>query len=231
MSSRKEQRTTGQGETTEYNNTTTTSTSTTSPTEHNAQYRQTVNRALDETRDNIRRSTDEARREIPRYTQAVNEYQEQTIQAAREIADNYIESQREIINSLQSACLPQIEAANKMFTASVVSPRHVVDNYARVVSNVADNTVTATRLINNTIFANMEAFKTCVQNARDNVKEFSRIGVNNAKTFEQVSRDTTTATTTKLPSPIREKKQLRTCSEGYEQHNLTTFFIFKSFVF
>jgi ElaB/YqjD/DUF883 family membrane-anchored ribosome-binding protein len=196
MSSRKEQRTTGQGETTEYNNTTTTSTSTTSPTEHNAQYRQTVNRALDETRDNIRRSTDEARREIPRYTQAVNEYQEQTIQAAREIADNYIESQREIINSLQSACLPQIEAANKLFTASVVSPRHVVDNYARVVSNVADNTVTATRLINNTIFANMEAFKTCVQNARDNVKEFSRIGVNNAKTFEQVSRDSTTATTT-----------------------------------
>jgi ElaB/YqjD/DUF883 family membrane-anchored ribosome-binding protein len=196
MSSRKEQRTTGQGETTEYINTTNTSSSTTSPTEHNAQYRQTVNRALDETRDNIRRSTDEARREIPRYTQAVNEYQEQTIQAAREIADNYIESQREIINSMQSACLPQIEAANKMFTASVVSPRHVVDNYARVVSSVADNTVTATRLINNTIFANMEAFKTCVQNARDNVKEFSRIGVNNAKTFEQVSRDTTTATTT-----------------------------------
>jgi hypothetical protein len=196
MSSRKEQRTTGQGETTEHNNTTTTSSSTTSPTELNAQYRQTVNRALDETRDNIRRSTDEARREIPRYTQAVNEYQEQTIQAAREIADNYIESQREIINSIQSACLPQIEAANKLFTASVVSPRHVADNYARVVSSVADNTVTATRLINNTIFANMEAFKTCVQNARDNVKEFSRIGVNNAKTFEQVSRDTTTATTT-----------------------------------
>jgi DNA primase catalytic subunit len=173
-----------------------TSSSTSTSREHNAQYRQTVNRAFDETRDNIRRSTDEARREIPRYTQAVNEYQEQTIQAAREIADNYIESQREIINSIQSACLPQIEAANKLFTASVVSPRHVVDNYARAVSNVADNTVAATRLINITIFANMEAFKACVQNARDNVKEFSRIGVNNAKTFEQVSRDTATATTT-----------------------------------
>src|ERR1051325_6346401 len=193
MSSRKEER---KDETTTTTTTASSSTNSTSPTEKNAQYRQTVNRALDETRDNIRRSTDEARREIPRYTQAVNEYQEQTIQAAREIADNYIESQREIINSLQSACLPQIEAANKLFTESVVSPRHVVDNYARVVSNVADNTVTATRLINNTIFANMEAFKTCVQNARDNVKEFSRIGVNNAKTFEQVSRDTTTARTT-----------------------------------
>jgi hypothetical protein len=38
------------------------------------------------------------------------------------------------------------------------------------------------------MFANMEAFKTSIQNARDNVKEFSRIGVNNAKTVEQVSR-------------------------------------------
>jgi vacuolar-type H+-ATPase subunit H len=193
MSSRKEQRTAGQGaDTTEYN---TTTTSTTSSTENNAQYRQTVNRALDETKDNIRKSTDEARKEIPRYTQAVNEYQEQTIQAAREIADNYIESQKQIINSLQSAWIPQIDAANRMFTASVISPRHVVDNYSRLVSSVADNTVTATRLVNNTIFANLEAFKTCVQNARDNVKEFSRIGVNSTKTFEQVSRDTTAATT------------------------------------
>jgi hypothetical protein len=191
MSSRKEQRT-GQGET-EYNTDTTTSTS---PTEQHAQYRQTVNRALDETKDNIRKSTDEARKEIPRYTQAVNEYQEQTIQAAREIADNYIESQKQIINSLQSACLPQIEQVNRMFTASWVSPRHVVDNYSRLVSSVADNTIAVTRLVNNAIFANLEAFKTCVQNARDNVKEFSRIGVNSTKTFEQVSRDTTAATTT-----------------------------------
>ena len=91
----------------------------------------------------------------------------------------------------------------------MVSPRHVVDNYARVVSAVADNTITMTRLINNTIFANMEAFKTCVQNARDNVKEFSRIGVNNAKTFEQVSRDTTTATTTYfLPLEKRSNYEL-----------------------
>src|SRR5438477_12718544 len=148
MSSRKEQRTTGQGETTEYNNTTTTSSSITSPTEHNAQYRQTVNRAFDETRDNIRRSTDEARREIPRYTQAVNEYQEQTIQAAREIADNYIESQKKIIDSFQLAWLPHIETMNKVFNTSWVSPRHFADNYARIVSNLTDNTMAATRLVN-----------------------------------------------------------------------------------
>ncbi|HEY9491132.1 MAG TPA: hypothetical protein VIP56_04035, partial [Nitrososphaeraceae archaeon] len=114
-----------------------------------------------------------------------------TIQTAREIADNYLESQKEIINSFQSSCLPQIEAANRVFISNwMVSPRHLADNYARVVSSFADNAIAATRLVNNTIFANLEAFKTSVQNARDNAKEFSRIGVNAARTLEQTSRDT-----------------------------------------
>jgi hypothetical protein len=39
------------------------------------------------------------------------------------------------------------------------------------------------------IFGNMEAFKTSLQHAKDSSKEFSRIGVNAAKTFEQTSRD------------------------------------------
>ena len=187
MSTRKEQRKD------EDTTSTTTTTSTTSQSQVQQEQQQSVNRALEQTRDNIRRATDEARRDIPRYTQAVNEYQEQTIQTAREIADNYLESQKEIINSFQSSCLPQIEAANRVFISNwMVSPRHLADNYARVVSSFADNIIAVTRLVNNTIFANLEAFKTSVQNARDNAKEFSRIGVNAAKAFEQASRDTTT---------------------------------------
>jgi vacuolar-type H+-ATPase subunit H len=175
-------------------NTATTTTTATSPNTSQVQRDQqhSVNRALDETKNNIRRATDEARKDIPRYTQAANEYQEQTIQTAREIADNFLESQKEIINSLQSAWLPQIDAANRVFVSSWLSPRHLADNYARAVSSFVDNTIAATRVANNSIFANMEAFKTSIQNARDNVREFSRIGVNSAKTFEQTSRDTTT---------------------------------------
>ena len=154
------------------------------------EHQQAINKALDETKDNIRRTTDEARKDIPRYTQIVNEYQEETIQAARQMADNYLESQREIINSLQSALVPQIEAANKAVTSNWTSPRHVTEHYARLVSAFADNTIAVTRLVNNAVFANMEAFKRSVQTARDNVKEFSRIGVNSAKTLEQTSRDT-----------------------------------------
>src|SRR4026209_691698 len=123
------------------------------------------------------------------FTQIVNEYQEETIQAARQMADNYLESQREIINSMQSAMIPQIEAANKAVTSNWTSPRHVTEHYARLVSAFADNTIAVTKLVNNTVFANLEAFKTSVQTARDNVKEFSRIGVNSARTLDHASRD------------------------------------------
>jgi catalase (peroxidase I) len=155
------------------------------------EHQQAINEALDETKNNIRRTTDEARKDIPRYTQIVNEYQEETIQAARQMADNYLECQREIINSIQSAMVPQIDAANRAVTSNWTSPRHVTEHYARLVSAFADNTIAVTKLVNNAVFANLEAFKASVQTARDNVKEFSRIGVNSAKTLEQTSRDTT----------------------------------------
>jgi len=55
--------------------------------------------------------------------------------------------------------------------------------------------IAVTRLVNNMIFANMDLFKTWMQQAKDNAKELSRIGVNSARTFEQTSRDTAATTT------------------------------------
>ena len=154
-----------------------------------------VNRALDETKNNIRRAVDEARKDIPRYTQTINEYQEQTIQTTREIADNFLESQKEIISSFQSAWVPAIERTYSVFWNYWMSPRRMTDMYVRTVSNIADNTVATARLVNNTVFSNLDAFKKCVQNTRDNLKEVSRIGVNAARTYEQTSRDTRDTTT------------------------------------
>ena len=167
------------------------------------EHQQAVSRALDETKDNIRKSTDEARSQIPRYTQAVSDYQEQTIQAAREIADTFLESQKEIINSLQSAWRPYMENTS---TINWMSPRSMAELYANIVSSFANNVITLTRLTNNMIFGNMEAFKTSIQQAKDNTKELSRIGVNTAKTFEQTSRDTTRQTgTTRVSVETQEE--------------------------
>jgi hypothetical protein len=168
-----------------------TNTKTATSSSSQVQQQQAVNQALDKTKDNIRRATDEARKDIPRYTQTVNEYQEQTIQVTIEIADNYLESQKEIINSFQSAWVPAIEQAYAVFWNYWMSPRILTDIYARTVSSIADNTIATIRLVNNNVFSNLNAFKTSIQNTRDNVKEVSRIGVNAARTYEQTSRRTT----------------------------------------
>ena len=164
---------------------------TSTTTDNQSQVQQhSVNRAIDETKKNIRRATDEARKDIPRYAQAANQYQEQTIQTAREIADNFLESQKEIINSAQLICLPLIQRTYSMLWDYYLSPGWTVEMYARAIGSVADNTVAVARLVNNVIFSNLDSFKNSIHNTRDNLKEFSTLGVNAARAYEQTSGDT-----------------------------------------
>jgi vacuolar-type H+-ATPase subunit H len=181
MSTTKEQR----REKEEINTATTTTTTPTNTSQVQRDQQHSVNRALDETRNNIRRATDEARKDIPRYTQAANEYQEQTIQTAREIADNFLESQKEIINSLQSAWLPQIDAANRAFVSTWLSPTRIMELYSRMLSSFLDNVIVATRVVNNTVLSNIESFNSSMLQAKDNSQDVSRIGVNMSKSFSQ----------------------------------------------
>ncbi len=148
-----------------------------------------VDRALDETRDNIRRTVDEARREIPRNTQAINDYQEHTLQSAKEIAESYLESQKQIIQSFQSTWVPYIENMYEAFRNNWASPQRAAEIYARTVSNCADNVMATNRIANNTIFMNIGAYKAFVQREKDDVKEFSRMAANTARTFENNSRE------------------------------------------
>src|SRR5215471_3566923 len=148
-----------------------------------------IDRAIDETRNNIRRTVDEAKREIPRNTQAINDYQEHTLQASREIVDSYLESQKQIIQSFQSTWVPYIENTYGTFWNNWVSPRRAAEIYARTVSNCADNVMAAARIANNILFANIDAYKTFVQREKEDVKEFSRIAANTARTFENTSRE------------------------------------------
>ncbi len=148
-----------------------------------------VDRALDETRDNIRRTADEARKEIPRNTQAFNDYQEHTLQSSKEIADSYLESQKEIIKSYQSTWAPYIENMYNAFWNNWASPQRAAEIYARTVRNFVDNMMATSRIANNTIFMNIGAYRAFVQREKDDVKEFSRIAANTARTFENNSRE------------------------------------------
>jgi hypothetical protein len=159
---------------------------------NNNDFKESVNRSLDEAKDNIRKSIDESKNQIPRINNIVNSYQEQSLQTAKEVSEEYIDSQKEIISSLQSAWVPYSESFNGLVTR-FASPDAATKAYARFVSNVADNTVSAIRLTNNMIFSNLDSWKTVMQQAKDNSKHLSNMGVNTAKTFEQNSRQLTAA--------------------------------------
>ena len=167
--------------------TTTTSTST---IQLQREQQEAVYKTLDKAKDEIRRSVNESRKEIPRVAEAVNEYQQQTIVAGREVADIYIESQKEIINSIQSAWSPLVENFDRTSWNTVFSPGKVSEIYAYIVSSYADNLVTATKLANNVMFANMETFRASLQQVKDSLRDLSKIGVNAVKTFEHSSAET-----------------------------------------
>jgi hypothetical protein len=161
-------------------------------TQNNQDFKESVNRALDQTKDNINRSLEESRSQIPQYNNIVNSYQEQTLQAAREISENFIESQKAIISSIQSAWKPFSQNYNTTIN-SWNSPEAVANAYSRFVSTVADNAVSALRTTNNIIFSNFDSWKSVLQQAEDNSKQLFNQNVNAAKTFEQNARELTSA--------------------------------------
>src|SRR5215212_2013422 len=151
-------------------------------------FSQSVNRSLDQTKDNINRSIDESRKQIPRFNDIVNSYQEQALQTTKEISENYIESQKSIINSFQSAWGPYQQNINTNIN-SWNSPQAVANAYSRLVSTYADNAVAAMRATNNIIFSNLDSMKSVLQQAKENSKQIFNLNSKTAQTFEQNSRE------------------------------------------
>jgi hypothetical protein len=169
--------------------------------------KQAIQNVLDKTKDEIKVATREAAKEIPQYTQKLGDIQEQTIQTTREIADNYIESQKEIISIYQSVWTPFVENANSRFwNYWSISPKGLAETYGTVVSSFADNVIAATRLTNNAISANMDLFSTALQQTKDSSKEFSRLGVNAAKVFNEASNDLVSSSFSQVEAASRQRR-------------------------
>ncbi len=104
--------------------------------------------------------------------------------------ENYINVQKEIINSMQSSLLPYWENFYALFgNGWWISPRRMIEAYANMVSSFAGNTLRTTQLVNNSMLANMDAFKKTVDHARENSNDLARACVNFAKKIERDSLD------------------------------------------
>jgi hypothetical protein len=153
-------------------------------TQNNQDFNESVNRALDQTKDNINKSIAESKSQIPQYTNIVNSYQEQTLQAAQDITEHFIESQKTIINSIQSSWRPFSENYSTNVN-NTCNPQTAANAYSRLVSTIADNSITALRTANNLVFSSLDAFKTTMEHARETTKQIIDINTKTAKTLEQ----------------------------------------------
>ncbi len=146
------------------------------------EFQSTFNKSLDETKKNVRKSIDEARDQIPQYTSSVKNYQEQALESTGKMAEEYVEAQKSVIDSVSSSSAAYYENANRIFSYWY-SPRVPTEIWARAVSNIAENVSAATRISNDMLFGNIDAFGNAFERAQRHTQELSRINVNNAKTI------------------------------------------------
>jgi S-methylmethionine-dependent homocysteine/selenocysteine methylase len=163
---------------------------------------ESTQRMFDETKHNIQNSLEEARNQIPRYNQAIYNYQEQVVNATGEIATSYIDTQNAIIHAFNASVAPYFENIQKTYRQYYsINPQNVQEFYSQTISNIANNSVTVVRLVNNTIFTNFDLLKTSWQQATDNVKEISRVTTNTARAFGQTSNKEVSAAVANNAAP------------------------------
>ena len=136
------------------------------------EFQSTINRSLDETKKNVRKSIDESRNQIPQYTNAVKTYQEQALESTGKMVEEYIEAQKSVIDSVVSSSAAYYENANRMFNYWY-SPRVPAEIWARAVSNIAENVSAATRINNDILYGNINAFGNAFERAQRHTEELS----------------------------------------------------------
>jgi len=152
--------------------------------------REAIVDAFDEAKDNTQKAAKDVKKEIPRHIEAINNYQEKMVEAAREITENYIDSQKEIISLFrESTWVARLrENTNEALWPNLFSLNWINEAYTKMVSANMDNMLADLRLLNNMLSVNTEIYKTSLRQIKDNVNMFSKIAVDNAKTFDKAMK-------------------------------------------
>ena len=152
------------------------------------EFQSTINRSLDETKENVRKSIDETKNQIPQYANVVKNYEEKALESTGKMVEDYIEAQKSVIGSVSSSAAAYYDNANRMFNYWY-SPRVPTEIWARAVSNVAENVSATTRINNDILFSNIDAMGRAFERAKQHTEELSRINVNNAKTIANTAAE------------------------------------------
>jgi hypothetical protein len=151
--------------------------------------REAIVDAFDEAKDSTKKAAKDVKKEVPRYTEAISSYQEKMLEATREITENYIDSQKEIISLFrQSKWVSRLRDTNEVRQPNLLSLSWMTEAFTKMTSTYMDNMIAELRLLNNMLSLNTEIYKTSLRQIKDNMNMFSKVAVDNAKTFENAMK-------------------------------------------
>jgi hypothetical protein len=143
------------------------------------QQQQSVNRAMDITKDSLLKATEEQIRQNSRLANTFKDMQQLSVEVAGEIVDNSLEVQRAYMNVIRQASCSQIENA---------SPKRLAETYSKMIGAYTDNTIAFYRLFNDVVVANLGTYLlSSIKQTSNYAKGVSEIGSNVAKNIQTIT--------------------------------------------
>jgi hypothetical protein len=116
---------------------------------------------------------------------ASNKYQQETIKTIQSISNNTIELQKNFANTFQSVFSKFIDDTSKSYWNNYLYPQRYTDVYNKSNQNVTDNTVNATRRINDIALASAETFNKSIEIAQKYYNEAAQNYLNFVNKIEK----------------------------------------------
>ena len=114
-----------------------------------------------------------------------NKYQQETINTIQSITNNTIELQKNFTNTFQSVFSKFIDDTSKSYWNNYLYPQRYTDVYNKTNQNVTDNTVNATRRINDVALASAETFNKSIEIAQKYYNEAAQNYLNFVNKIEK----------------------------------------------
>jgi hypothetical protein len=138
----------------------------------------TISEATDQVTENINEYQEKNREILGESIEATNKYQQESINTIQSFSNNYnniiqsfsnnnIELQKNLLNTFNSVGARFLDnALDNSYWNNFIYPRRYTDIYNKTNQNIKDNTVNATRRLNEFVMASTEAFSKSIEIAQ-----------------------------------------------------------------
>ena len=114
-----------------------------------------------------------------------NKYQQESINTIQSISNNSIELQKNFANTIQSVFSKFIDDTSKSYWNNYLYPQRYTDVYNKTNQNITNNTVNATRTINDVALASAETLHKSIEIAQKYYNEASQNYLNFVNKIEK----------------------------------------------